>query len=105
VHQRRPGDFADDLEQVPPHEEEAADQCNRDTDIPDEQVRVCVDRAEIVEVHSLRMGMCLYPVNFITGRQTRTKYPVISVSGAKKMVARVRRRITSFVSYAMALNE
>ena len=38
VHQGHPANFAEELENVLPHEEEEAGQCSRDTDIPDEQV-------------------------------------------------------------------
>jgi len=40
AHQRSPADFADELEQVSPHEEEAAGERTRDADIPDERVGV-----------------------------------------------------------------
>lgn len=73
MHQRHPAEFVEELGNVLPHEEEAAAQRSRETDIPDEYVRVCVNCVELVKVHPLRMTMCLYQFNFIIGRQTRTK--------------------------------
>ncbi len=73
MNQRHPTDLADESGNVLPHEEEETGHRNRDTDIPNEQVRVYVNRGEFVEVHPLRMGICSRPFNFIIGRQTRTK--------------------------------
>ena len=53
VHQRHPTDFADEVDNILPHEEEETGHRNWDTDIPDEQVRVCVNRGEFVKVHPL----------------------------------------------------
>jgi len=64
-----------------------------------QEVGIIVNRPHGGEVHALQVAISASPGKPDDVSEKHTKYPVKMVKGRKMIVANVKRRMTSFISY------